>query len=77
MINHETGEAIQFVTSADIHMGAREVNATLYFDNPQIDIVCDATVEETKHLVYDQNDLESIAAAMAVLVKRRNELERL
>jgi diacylglycerol kinase len=49
----------------------------LHLFNPVVDIVCDAAVKETRHLIYDANDLESIAAAMAVLVKRRNELERL
>jgi hypothetical protein len=75
--NAETGEQIRYVTSATVHMGARHVTAELCIHSPTLDLTCDATLAETRQLFYDQNDLESIAAAMAVLVKRRDELERL
>lgn len=76
-VETETGEPIKYVTSAMIDMGFREVSATITLANPDIDITCDARIKETRQLIYDQNDLESIAAAMAILVKRRNDLERL
>lgn len=76
VVDAETGELLRAIR-ADIHMGPREISATVQLDDPAIDIVCDAAIASAKHLVYDQNDLESISVAIAVLVKRRNELERL
>jgi hypothetical protein len=75
-INAETGELL-YATSATIEMGPRKVAAVVRLDSPLVDVTCDATVKDVKHLIYGQNDLESIAVAMAILVKRRNELERL
>lgn len=74
-VDAETGELLRAIR-ADIHMGAREVDATLHLDNPVIDIVCDAKIKETKHLTYDPNDLDSLNAAISLLVVQRNILER-
>lgn len=74
--NAETGERL-LATAASIDMGPVEVTAVVHLCGPVVDVVCDATIKDVRHLVFDQNDLESIAAAMTVLVKRRNELERL
>lgn len=75
--NAETGERIEYVTSATIEMGPRDVTAVLHIDGPNVDIAIDATIRHMQHLVYDRESTESITHAIAVLVARRNELERL
>lgn len=74
--NVETGELIEKITSADIHIGWKTMSATLYTEVPIVDITCDAALVSAKTLIYDPDDRDSIERALSVLAARMEELSR-